>query len=74
MTAALRVKGHRLETVSTRGGLIAECSCGSTLSPAGTRGQTGRSVRLGIFVSHTAREAARQAHEAHKAGVLAARS
>ena len=29
-TATKRVKGHRLETISTRGGIMAGCACGTS--------------------------------------------
>lgn len=66
---AIRLKGHALETIATRGGIVGACSCGENLSPEGMRGQSGRSVSLGLFTGYHAREAIRQAHEAHKLAI-----
>lgn len=70
-TKPIRLRGHAVERMAVRGGTIAECTCGTTLTPKGTR-QTGRSVDLGIFTGapEQIRANIRMAHETHKQEVL----
>lgn len=58
--ATVAVAGHKLETVSTRGGIAASCSCGKVYTPP-----TGRSQ---VFPTWQ-RDKIKEAHKAHLAEV-----
>lgn len=60
----LRAKGHRLETIGTRGGMMAACTCGEGYNP---------NARRQVFETWE-REKMRALHAAHVAAVIAART
>lgn len=60
----VRIKGHRLETISTNGGILATCTCGvAHCPPTGIRQ---------VFASWERTTKVRAAHQAHLAAVVKA--